>query len=70
MIVERIDPRTKDKTYGIEGVTVDGSFQLYPYETKSEALKNQRLIDLQNNPKDPRFKDPIFESTLKALDRI
>ena len=70
MILERRDPTTKESMYGIQGVDVDNGRQLYPYETKSEAMLNEKLIALQRAPKDGRFKDPKFISTLEALDRV
>lgn len=70
MIVSRYYPSSQEKWYGIKGVDMDGAHQLYPYDTIGEALANERLIKLQDNPKDPRFKDPAFVSTLKALDRV
>jgi len=70
MIVHRFDTKTRQRVYGIEGVDVANGRQLYPYDTLSEAQATQRLIELNRNPKDPRFVDPAYVAVLKQLDRI
>lgn len=70
MIVHRFDTGTRERVYGIEGVDVANGRQLYPYDNLAEAKAAEKLIELNNNPKDPRFKDPVYMATLKRLDRI
>lgn len=69
-IVSRKDLKTLESQYGITGVDTDGCRQLYPYNTHSEATLNLRLLQMKAKPKDPRFVDKAYKSTLKALDRI
>jgi len=69
-VVKRKDIITNEYRYGVTDLTVCNGVQLYPYDTKAEAELNKKLQQIKNNPKDPRFLDPVYVGTLKALNRL
>lgn len=71
-VVERYYPENKERWYGITEVDVANGRQLYPYDDRSEAMAELRLLKLkQRGPKDKgKFRDRQYESALKATDRI
>ena len=69
----KYDLNLGERKFGIKGIDVDGSVQLYPYDTKGEAQANLDLREQQQNPpkgKARGFTDTQYTSTLRKLDRI